>query len=108
MGIGVAGSGISGCGQAVGVAANITDRQSIREALDQVILAYGGFDSVAVTAGIFVPPDTSGHIADDKWALTFAINVTGPYLVADEAAPIWKKQGLTGKMVHHNLCQRRG
>jgi rhamnulose-1-phosphate aldolase/alcohol dehydrogenase len=99
MGIGVAGSGISGCGQAVGIAANITDRQSIRTALEQVTLAYGGFDSIAVTAGIFVSPDTSGHIPDDKWALTFAINVTGSYLVADEAAPLWKAQGLTGKMV---------
>ena len=99
MGIGVAGSGISGCGQAVGIAANVTDRQSIRAALAQVALAYGGFDSIAVTAGIFVPPDTSGHIPDDKWALTFAINVTGPYLVADEASSIWTQQGLTGKMV---------
>ncbi|MGI4787866.1 MAG: bifunctional rhamnulose-1-phosphate aldolase/short-chain dehydrogenase [Janthinobacterium lividum] len=99
MGIGVAGSGISNCGQAVGIAANITDRASIKAALDQLILAYGGFDSIAVTAGIFVSPDTTGHIPDDKWALTFAINVTGSYLVADEATPIWKQQGLTGKMV---------
>ncbi len=99
MGIGVAGSGISGCGQAVGIAANITSRGSIKAALSEVVLAYGGFDSVAVTAGIFVSPDTGGHIDDDKWALTFAINVTGSYLVADEAAPLWKAQNLTGKMV---------
>ena len=99
MGIGVAGSGISGCGQAVGIAADITNRQSIQAALQEVALAYGGFDSVAVTAGIFVSPDTNGHIPDDKWGLTFAINVTGSYLVADEAAPIWNQQGLNGKMV---------
>ena len=99
MGIGVAGTGISGCGQAVGIAANITSRDSIKAALQQVTLAYGGFDSIAVTAGIFVSPDTTGHVPDDKWALTFAINVTGSYLVADEAAPLWKAQNLTGKMV---------
>ncbi len=99
MGIGVAGSGISGCGQAVGIPVNITDRQSIRAALDQAVLAYGGIDSIAVTAGIFVPPDTSGHIPDDKWGLTFAINVTGAYLVADEAAKLWKEQGLPGTLV---------
>ena len=99
MGIGVAGSGISGCGQAVGIAADITSRLSIQAALQEVALAYGGFDSVAVTAGIFVSPDTNGHIPDDKWGLTFAINVTGSYLVADEAAPIWNQQGLNGKMV---------
>jgi rhamnulose-1-phosphate aldolase/alcohol dehydrogenase len=98
-GIGVAGSGISGCGPAIGLSANITDRQSIREMLDQVALAYGGFDSICVTAGIFVPSDTTGHIPDDKWAVTFNINVTGSYLVGDEAAKTWKEQGLRGKLV---------
>jgi rhamnulose-1-phosphate aldolase/alcohol dehydrogenase len=99
VGIGVAGSGISNCGQAIGLAANITDRASIRAMLDQVALAYGGFDHIAVTAGIFVPSDTTGHIPDDKWALTFNINVTGSYFVADEAAKTWKEQGLKGNLV---------
>ena len=98
-GIGVAGSGISGCGPAIGLAANITDRAAIREMLDQVALAYGGFDHICVTAGIFVPSDTTGHIPDDKWALTFSINVTGSYLVADEAYKSWKEQGLKGNLV---------
>ena len=98
-GIGVAGSGISGCGPAIGLAANITDRASIRAMLDQVALAYGGFDAIEVTAGIFVPSDTTGHIPDDKWALTFNINVTGSYFVADEAYKTWREQGLRGSLV---------
>ena len=98
-GIGVAGTGISNCGLAVGLAANITDRASIRAMLDKVALAYGGFDSICVTAGIFVPSDTSGRIPDEKWAVTFNINVTGSYLVADEAAKTWKQQGLRGNLV---------
>jgi len=99
VGIGVAGTGVSNCGPAVGLAANITDRASVRAMLDNVALAYGGFDSICVTAGIFVPSDTSGHIPDDKWALTFAINVTGSYVVGDEAAKTWKEQGLRGNLV---------
>jgi rhamnulose-1-phosphate aldolase/alcohol dehydrogenase len=100
QGIGVAGSGISGCGPAIGVAANITQRESIKAALDQAVLAYGGLDAIAVTAGIFVAPDTTGHIPDDKWALTFAINVTGLYLVADEAFhSLFKKQGLPARLI---------
>jgi rhamnulose-1-phosphate aldolase/alcohol dehydrogenase len=98
-GIGVAGSGISGCGPAIGLAANITDRASIRAMLDQVALAYGGFDAIEVTAGIFVPSDTTGHIPDEKWALTFNINVTGSYFVADEAYKTWREQGLRGSLV---------
>ena len=99
LGIGVAGSGISGCGQAVGIGADITKRASVRQMLDQAILAYGGFDGIAVTAGIFVPPDTTGHIKDEQWALTFNINVTGAYLVADESAKTFREQGLTGSIV---------
>jgi rhamnulose-1-phosphate aldolase/alcohol dehydrogenase len=99
VGIGVAGTGLSNCGPALGLAANITDRASVRAMIDNVALAYGGFDSICVTAGIFVPSDTSGHIPDDKWALTFAINVTGSYVVGDEAAKTWKEQGLRGNLV---------
>ena len=99
VGIGVAGSDISGCGPAVGLAADITNRASIRAMLDQVALAYGGFDAIEVTAGIFVPSDTTGHIPDDKWLLTFNINVVGSYLVADEAFKTWKEQGLKGALV---------
>jgi rhamnulose-1-phosphate aldolase/alcohol dehydrogenase len=99
VGIGVAGTGLSNCGPAIGLACDITRRESIRALLDQAALAYGGFDSICVTAGIFVPGDTTGHIPDDQWASTFAINVTGSYLVADEAAKTWKEQGLHGSLV---------
>jgi rhamnulose-1-phosphate aldolase/alcohol dehydrogenase len=98
-GIGMAGTGVSSVGPAVGLACNITDRLSIRKMLDQVALAYGGFDAICVTAGIFVPSDTSGHIPDEKWAATFALNVTGSYLVGDEAAKTWNEQGLRGALV---------
>jgi NAD(P)-dependent dehydrogenase (short-subunit alcohol dehydrogenase family) len=67
--------------------------------LADAIVSYGGIDGVAVTAGIFVPPDTQGRIKDDHWALTFAINVTGSYLVADEVAALWKEQGLPASLV---------
>ncbi|HTI69241.1 MAG TPA: bifunctional rhamnulose-1-phosphate aldolase/short-chain dehydrogenase [Candidatus Limnocylindria bacterium] len=99
QGIGVAGTGISGCGPSIGLKCDVTNRASIRAMLDQVALAYGGFDSICVTAGIFVPSDTTGHIPDDRWDLTFRINVTGSYLVGDEASKTWKEQGLRGNLV---------
>jgi rhamnulose-1-phosphate aldolase/alcohol dehydrogenase len=99
MGIGVAGTGLSNCGPAIGLECDITSRASIKALFDQVALSYGGFDSIVVTAGVFIPPDTTGHIPDDKWALTFAVNVTGGYLVGDEAARVWKEQGLPGNLI---------
>ncbi|PWU11973.1 MAG: bifunctional rhamnulose-1-phosphate aldolase/short-chain dehydrogenase [Verrucomicrobia bacterium] len=98
-GIGVAGTGLSATGPALGLAADITDRKSIRSLLDQIALAYGGIDAIAITAGIFVPPDTTGHIPDDKWPLTFAINVTGAYFVVDEAASTIREQALPVNIV---------
>jgi rhamnulose-1-phosphate aldolase/alcohol dehydrogenase len=99
VGIGVAGTGLSSCGPAIGLSGDITNRTSVRAMLNDAVMAYGGFDSIAVTAGIFFPPDTTGHIPDEKWALTFAINVTGSYVVADEAAKTWKEQGLPVTLV---------
>jgi rhamnulose-1-phosphate aldolase/alcohol dehydrogenase len=99
VGIGVAGTGISGCGLAIGLGVDITKRESVRAMFEQVILAYGGIDNVIVTAGIFVAPDKDGRIPDDKWSLTYAINVMGAFIVADEAREIWQAQNLQGTLV---------
>jgi rhamnulose-1-phosphate aldolase/alcohol dehydrogenase len=99
LGIGVAGTGISNCGPAIGLGADITNRESIRMMLEEIVLAYGGIDGLVDTAGIFVPPDVNGHIPDERWGLTFGINVTGAYIVADEAAAIWREQGLSASLV---------
>ncbi len=99
VGIGVAGTGLSGCGPAIGLEVDITRRESVKALFEQVVLAYGGLDNVIVTAGIFVPPTKDGQISDEKWSLTYAINVIGGYIVADEAKKIWQAQGLKGSLV---------
>ncbi|MBC7879602.1 MAG: bifunctional rhamnulose-1-phosphate aldolase/short-chain dehydrogenase [Anaerolineales bacterium] len=99
VGIGVAGTGISGCGPAIGLSVDITKRESIKAMFENIILAYGGVDNIIITAGIFVPPDKQGFIPDEKWSLTYSINVTGPYLVADEAKKFWQAQGLKNSLV---------
>ena len=98
-GIGVSGTGISNCGVAIGLECDMTDRASVAKLFENVMLAYGGIDSVIVTAGVFVPPDQSGHVDDDKWDFTFGINVKGAYIVADEAYKVFRRQGLTGNIV---------
>jgi rhamnulose-1-phosphate aldolase/alcohol dehydrogenase len=98
-GIGVAGSGISRCGPAVGVSADITHREKARNLLKQSVLAYGGIDDLVVTAGVFVPPDSAGRIPDEKFRFTLDVNVTGSYVVADEFAKILRDQKLPGSVV---------
>ena len=98
-GIGVAGSGISDCGVAIGLSCDITNRASVAQMFEDVMLAYGGIDSVIVTAGVFVPPDKTGRVEDRQWDFTFGINVKGAYIVADEAYKIFKKQNLRGNII---------
>ena len=98
-GIGVAGSGISRCGPAVGVSADITNREKARTLLKQSVLAYGGVDDLVVTAGVFVPPDSAGRIPDEKFRFTLDVNVTGSYVVADEFGKILRDQKLPGSVV---------
>ncbi len=99
MGIGVAGTGIAGSGDVIGAGCDMTDRAAVREALHQAILAYGGIDHVVVTAGLYPNPDTDGRIPDAMWDAAFRVNVTGPFLVADEAASVWAAQDLPGSLV---------
>ena len=98
-GIGVAGSGLSNCGPAIGFGVDMTKRESVQDLFRNILLAYGGIDHVIITAGIYVPPSKNGSISDDMWQKTFNINVTGCYIVADEAHKIWEKQNLRGNMV---------
>src|SRR5262245_22057976 len=98
-GIGIAGTGISNCGPAIGLPCDVTDRTSIVRMLEDTLLAYGGLDSLVVTAGVFFPPGKDGQTEDRQWDRTFAINVTGAYMLADEARKIFASQNLKANVV---------
>ena len=99
LGIGVAGTGISGCGPAIPLEVDVTNRESVRNMLEQTVLAYGGIDHIIITAGVFIAPDREGHVTDNQWKTTFDVNVMGLYLVADESRALWARQGLRGSIV---------
>ncbi len=98
-GIGVAGSGISGCGQAIALQVDITDPASVRAMLNQASLAYGGVDDIIVTAGVFFTPDAAGGNSADEWRASFDVNVRGGYVVADCARALWEAQDLPVALV---------
>lgn len=99
MGIGVAGSGLSGAGDVIALGVDMTRREEVRGALEEIVFAYGGLDHMVVTAGLYVSPDTEGRIPDAGWEDSFRVNVIGPHTVADEAARVWAAQDLPGSMV---------
>lgn len=77
---------------------DIQDRASIRAALRQAVAAYGGVDVLVNTAAVFASSG-EGRISDEQWRLTLDVNVTGNYLLADEARGILTDQALPAAIV---------
>ncbi|MEM9399369.1 MAG: bifunctional rhamnulose-1-phosphate aldolase/short-chain dehydrogenase [Verrucomicrobiota bacterium] len=92
-GIGVAGSGVSSCGNVIGREVNITDTESIKALYQDTIYAFGGIDSVVLTAGVFMAPNVHGHFSINQWDTVFRVNAIGPYLVGEGVKEILKQQG---------------
>jgi rhamnose utilization protein RhaD (predicted bifunctional aldolase and dehydrogenase)/NAD(P)-dependent dehydrogenase (short-subunit alcohol dehydrogenase family) len=85
--------GVSWCGM------NITNRESIRAALAHTVLKFGGVDAVINTAAIFLAPPADGTLDEGHWRTTLDVNVTGNYLLADEAKRFLLKQKLPSVIV---------
>jgi rhamnose utilization protein RhaD (predicted bifunctional aldolase and dehydrogenase)/NAD(P)-dependent dehydrogenase (short-subunit alcohol dehydrogenase family) len=77
---------------------DITNRETIRESLDTAVNAFGGVDILINTAALF-PSSPDGIISDAMWATTLNVNVTANYLLADEAAKLFKEQDLDVSIV---------
>jgi rhamnose utilization protein RhaD (predicted bifunctional aldolase and dehydrogenase)/NAD(P)-dependent dehydrogenase (short-subunit alcohol dehydrogenase family) len=78
---------------------DLLDRQSISRALKETVLHFGGLDGVINTAAVFLAPDVNGRLPDEQWKLTFDVNVTGNFLLADEANQIYLQQNLSAVIV---------
>jgi rhamnose utilization protein RhaD (predicted bifunctional aldolase and dehydrogenase)/NAD(P)-dependent dehydrogenase (short-subunit alcohol dehydrogenase family) len=77
---------------------DIRNREAIRSAIQATIAAFGGIDILINTAALF-PSSSDGVISDAMWTTTLDINVTGNYLLADEAAKVFGEQNLNGAIV---------
>jgi rhamnulose-1-phosphate aldolase/alcohol dehydrogenase len=84
----------------IGVTLDITNRATVRAALDSVVLRWGGLDAVVNLAAVFFAPDATGHLDDALWTKTYEINLVGTAIVSDEAARVMREQALPGSIVH--------
>jgi len=78
---------------------DLSSRESIGAAVRAAILAFGGIDIVINTAAIYHTPDPSATSAEPVWARTLHLNVTGNFLLAEEASRVLKEQNLPAAMV---------
>ncbi|MBS1852659.1 MAG: bifunctional rhamnulose-1-phosphate aldolase/short-chain dehydrogenase [Acidobacteria bacterium] len=82
----------------VAVAVDISQREVIRQSLRKLIAAYGGLDILINTAAIF-PSSPDGKISDRQWGQTLELNVTANFLLAEEAAQIFRDQDISASIV---------
>ncbi len=87
-----------GGGRAIGVGMDVTSEVSVRAALDEALLAYGGLDIIVSNAGIAhsAPIDQLDLV---EWERSFAVNTTGHFLVTRESLRVLKAQGIGGAFV---------
>jgi rhamnose utilization protein RhaD (predicted bifunctional aldolase and dehydrogenase)/NAD(P)-dependent dehydrogenase (short-subunit alcohol dehydrogenase family) len=82
----------------MGVALDLSSRESIAAAIGATVTRFGGLDAVVNTAAVF-PTPAPGTPAEQTWGLAMQINVTSNHVLAEEAAAVLKEQGLPAAIV---------
>jgi rhamnulose-1-phosphate aldolase/alcohol dehydrogenase len=78
---------------------DVTDADSVGEALDAASLAFGGVDVIVNNAGISISKPIEEHTLAD-WDKLYDILVKGQFLVTQAALAVMRKQGLGGDIVN--------
>jgi len=84
---------------AVSTTADLASAASLADAAAMAALQFGGLDGVVNTAAIYPVPGADGKLTGKQWDLTFRINVTGNYVLAEQTDWIFKDQQLPASMV---------
>lgn len=85
--------------KAIGLSCNVTDNQSMEEAIHHVQSHFGKIDILVNCAGV-VFLDDAENISDMYWQKTLDINVTGTFKMAQKVGNILIKQGTGGKIIN--------
>ena len=78
---------------------NVTDNQSIKDAMNVAALAFGGVDIIVNNAGISISKTIENHTIED-WDKLYDILVRGQFFVTQAAAEVMKKQGFGGDIIN--------
>jgi len=84
---------------AVGIAADVSDAESVRAAVDATLLAFGGIDLVVNNAGLSISKPL-GETTEHDWDLQHDVMAKGSFLVSQAAAEAMVAQGVGGDIVY--------
>jgi NAD(P)-dependent dehydrogenase (short-subunit alcohol dehydrogenase family) len=90
---------LSSADRVVHTLADLGSSESLAKAIQLAILEFGGLDVVVNTAAIYSVPGPDGKLSESQWSKTFQINVTGHYLLAQEAEWVFRDQKIGGAIV---------
>jgi rhamnose utilization protein RhaD (predicted bifunctional aldolase and dehydrogenase)/NAD(P)-dependent dehydrogenase (short-subunit alcohol dehydrogenase family) len=78
---------------------DLSSASSLADAVRTTVLEFGGIDFILNTAAIYPVAGPEGELSEAVWAKMFLVNVTGNYLLAKEADPIFRDQNLPASLV---------
>lgn len=84
---------VSSGGQALAVAADVTDADSLEALVDVTMARFGRIDILVNNSGIAGPSAPIWEIDPDQWDETFAVNVRGVFLGCRAVIPTMRAQG---------------
>jgi rhamnulose-1-phosphate aldolase/alcohol dehydrogenase len=84
---------------ATAVLLDVTDKETISEAMKAAALAFGGVDIIVNNAGISISKPVEEHTTED-WDKLYDILVKGQFLVSQAGIAILRKQGFGGDIIN--------
>ena len=92
-------------GEAMALAGDVGDVAAARQLVRDVVAAWGRLDILVLNAGIW-EEDVTGRGDVEVWDRTYAVNLRGPFLVTDAAAPHLEEHGGSIVFVSSTAGQR--
>lgn len=89
----VARSIAAGGGKALAVRCDVSDRASVRAAVDEAAGAFGGLNVLVGNAAVLSPKTRLHEMTEDNWDACLAVNLTGAFLVCKYGIPHLLKAG---------------
>ena len=79
--------------------ADLTNRDSLRKAVEATVRQFGGIDGVINTAALSLGPLKAGQMPEDQWRTMLEVNLTSNFVLADVTKPVFLKQDLPAAIV---------